>query len=484
MDHRPDIWHHLKDHATVPPPELRERLLLLLDTFAEDHAAEHEAMENRAVFQKLLEYPVPPPATVTSAINAAIKPGGQNPRPKNQTLRLFLAFTAAACFLLLISGIILYNTGLKKERLPLAIHKPATRAGINPTLTTPIPAHHIPAGPAIAANPAAETQSPQLSLAVDGGKLSLVDNNLLTTFTDYRYPALKDYVDAGTRIHLDQYTDISLSPAMIATLKMLYDTKPDGKPDRKARKTRERLEQWESKDKKQFDLHAGSNPLDPVDLAEFIFPPLFSFGRHAHAHTTAAPPAAAMASPDNIESSSPLTVSYRLTLVSRKTNNNIAETYNGGVQTLFAAGGHARLRLASLMRIQSLFLQGKPHTVTMLAESAKPQLETTLTARQWQACNAKYADAAYDLTADTTRLLGYDCKKALIRLHDGRTITAWYTPRIQEPAQSILEPAFAAIPGLVMRYEYTCRHRTVRYTATTLSRRPIDPSVFNITSTP
>ena len=67
---RPDTWHHLKDHETVPPPELRERLLLLLDTFSDDHAADNEAMLNRAQFQRLLEHPIPPPPVVTATITS------------------------------------------------------------------------------------------------------------------------------------------------------------------------------------------------------------------------------------------------------------------------------------------------------------------------------------------------------------------------------------------------------------------------------
>jgi GLPGLI family protein len=82
--------------------------------------------------------------------------------------------------------------------------------------------------------------------------------------------------------------------------------------------------------------------------------------------------------------------------------------------------------------------------------------------------------------SDSLDILGYRCKNALINLRDGRRITAWYTPDIHQPAQARIEPVFAGIPGLVLQYEYTCRRRTVRYTATSLSRRPIDASVFAV----
>lgn len=182
--------------------------------------------------------------------------------------------------------------------------------------------------------------------------------------------------------------------------------------------------------------------------------------------------------------SAPLTVSYTLTLLNKKTTISIAETYNGGIQTLFDAGEHARLRLASLMRIQSIFMSPGGAPVTIVTESTKPRNSVTLTASQWSRYNDKYAGATRDLVDDTVSILGYRCKKALIRLHDGRRISAWYTPRLQTPAQGILEPAFAGIPGLILRYDYTCRRKTIRYTATSLSRQPIDASVFSLPATP
>src|SRR6185437_15109281 len=186
------------------------------------------------------------------------------------------------------------------------------------------------------------------------------------------------------------------------------------------------------------------------------------------------------ASRSSLNDNSPLTISYTLALSTKKTNTCIGETYNGGMQTLFMQHGYSRLRFASLMRIQSEIITPAARTVAILAESVKPRQEIDLTSGQWSAYTSKYAAATYSLVDDSVVILGYRCKKAVIGLRDGRRVTAWYTPGIQQPAQARLEPGFAGIPGLVLRYEYTCRRKTVRYTATELSRRPIDPSVFAI----
>jgi GLPGLI family protein len=119
----------------------------------------------------------------------------------------------------------------------------------------------------------------------------------------------------------------------------------------------------------------------------------------------------------------------------------------------------------------------------LLNESTNKKTKRILTSRQWSANNLQYAGATYDLTPDTTTILGYTCKKALISLNNGRQIIAWYTPAIKKPVLA-LEPAFSGVPGLVLRYEYTCRKKTLRYTATSVSSQPIDPAVFAMTSAP
>lgn len=466
MEKRTDSWHHLQDHATPPPAEVFDKLRQLLDPAPGE-------------MRRLGEHSIPPPPHLRAIIT-----GPRRSRP-------FLQYAAAAaCILFCTIGVLFYRA-TRRHDASVTQNKPNPIPAI--TATDTLSDSVTAASPkALAGNipDSANTQAIALSpiaLTVDGERFTLTDNSPLATFTSYNYPALGKHVnhrknETTLHIHLDQYTNIALSPVMTATLRDLYDTRPDGTPSRKAKKTRDKLGKWDTEDKKEFDLHYMSNPLDPMDLAEFLFPPLFSFGRHSGGAPLSAAVPAKHPATQATAANSPLTVSYTLTLVAKKTNTGIAEAYAGGIQTLFdaGAGGHARLRLASLMRIQSIFLTPGAETVTILTESAKPRNGITLTPGQWFLYNDKYTRATRDLQNDTTVILGYPCKKALITLHDGRRISAWYTPNIQDQAQTRLEPAFTGIPGLVLRYEYTCRKKTVRYTATSLSRQPIDPSVFLI----
>jgi hypothetical protein len=76
--------------------------------------------------------------------------------------------------------------------------------------------------------------------------------------------------DKDMKVHLDQYTNIVISKQVIAMIKEMYQVRSNGKPTRRARKMKERLEDWKKADEKHFDSTAFFNAADPFDLAEFI----------------------------------------------------------------------------------------------------------------------------------------------------------------------------------------------------------------------
>jgi hypothetical protein len=480
MDKRSDIWRHLQDHQTPPPQEVFDRLQRTLDQPDSD---------GRSGLGRLQDHAVSPPAFLSIKVSKAAM------APKKNLLRLILPYAAAACLLLVVAVIVIDRSASRPKPGPAFAHGVPAKTN-NPIQKDTASNETAAALPGSATDSsvkvAATGQDLSPLLTIDGDRFALVDNNPLLTFTSFKYPALTSYVDKNTtgklKIRLDQYTNIVLSPAMTSMIKDLYGTRSTGKPTRRARRTKERLEKWKTADEEYFDGKAlpgaiGSpNPLDPIDLAEF----LFSSARKLHSPATPAPPHAAEAPDTHPAATDDVTVSYALTLISKRKDNGIGETYNGGIETLFAGSSdyRGRLRLASLMRIQSAFLSQDKETITLLRESGHKKTSTRLTADGWARYNKKYLGLACNLTDDTISILGYVCKKATITLQDNRQIVAWYTPRIKKPACSLLEPAFSSLPGLVLQYEYATRKKAIRYTATAISRKPIDPAVFRIPSNP
>lgn len=178
-----------------------------------------------------------------------------------------------------------------------------------------------------------------------------------------------------------------------------------------------------------------------------------------------------------------LAISYTIDIKTGSKKINVAETYTGGSKTIFITKDKARIRLLSLMRIESIFFLPTPDSTTQIfriKESAKKSTPQELTLAEWQQFNNKYDSARCELiTGETKIILDYECKKAVVHLADGRKITVYYTPEIN-PLQSIYEPAFAKVPGLVLEYSYSYKDGTSTYTATSIIRESIDPDIFAV----
>jgi len=177
-----------------------------------------------------------------------------------------------------------------------------------------------------------------------------------------------------------------------------------------------------------------------------------------------------------------LTVVYNIAIKSKSKKAGIEETYNGGLKTVFLQGNKTRIRMVTLMRIQSLFFlpQKKPgKEVVLLKEFGKVKYKTYLDSSNWLKLNEKYDSVVCELSGDTATILNYPCKKMLLYLAGGQAITVFYTDSIRIKNE-FAEPIFKCVPGLVLRYEYTTKKGSISYTASEIKGKKIDPSVFVI----
>lgn len=111
-------------------------------------------------------------------------------------------------------------------------------------------------------------------LLINGSKFTIVDNDYLATFASFNETNLPEFLRAdnpvATQITIDDYASITITEGMGAMMKKMYKTKKSGKPTRRARKQKEKLEKWKKADADFFNPNANLNPLDPIDLGNFI----------------------------------------------------------------------------------------------------------------------------------------------------------------------------------------------------------------------
>ncbi|MES1216890.1 MAG: hypothetical protein ABUT20_15350 [Bacteroidota bacterium] len=115
----------------------------------------------------------------------------------------------------------------------------------------------------------------QKDMTIDDYKFPIIDNDLLVTFAGFSYSQVPDFISKPTEntftIKVDQYSSISVSESMSKMIRNMNQFRSNKKPTRRARKERARLEKWKKADTEQFDKSLKNNPLDPIDLAEFVF---------------------------------------------------------------------------------------------------------------------------------------------------------------------------------------------------------------------
>ena len=178
-----------------------------------------------------------------------------------------------------------------------------------------------------------------------------------------------------------------------------------------------------------------------------------------------------------------LTITYSLRIEGNK-KTGIEEVYNGGNKTIFISNNHLRVRLVSLMRIESMFFTSSGDTsqsaVTIVKESGKDKFKTRIYINDWKKINSKYDGVKYNFTEDTATVLSYSCKKVIVKLKNNKEIIAWYTVKFYNPLLVNADPAFAGIPGAVLMYQYKQKAKSLTYTATEININTVHSNIFII----
>lgn len=305
MANRTDILSRLRSYEVAPPADAFQTLMNKLGQ--ELAAAKEEAM--LGAWQGLQELDIPPPATLSDTLakamvqqplfatlqeHAIMPPAGlfnnileqtinthqQTPAAPPAAVRSFVprVRAVAAVILLMMAGYTLYNISTNKADTapPTAFHDPNQgRQSAKKTQPSKQPNNHAMARFRVYDNPKTENYFVNDVFVADGSGLPLVDNDFMVTFASYEWDDLPAFLyeeeENELMVRLDQYSYFTISENMMNNLRKMYQHRANGTPTRKAKRELARLEKWKQADEAQFDKKHTGNPLDPIDLAEFIF---------------------------------------------------------------------------------------------------------------------------------------------------------------------------------------------------------------------
>ena len=133
-------------------------------------------------------------------------------------------------------------------------------------------------------------------------------------------------------------------------------------------------------------------------------------------------------------------------------DNATASMRQKATKTVYIKSNNARIDLVAPAYAQSTIYNKSTGMATVLRSFGEDKYMTSLNAKQWRKLNMPLDSIQMQFTTDSISVLDYSCKKALLQLKNGTTVTVYYTTAII-PSVRDYEYMFKDIPGFVLGYE-------------------------------
>jgi len=168
------------------------------------------------------------------------------------------------------------------------------------------------------------------------------------------------------------------------------------------------------------------------------------------------------------------TISYLLSRSGKTDKNNTAYS------TVYIKGKEIRVDFINNSFSQTIFYNGNLGNATILKTVGQSKYIANYTAEEWQKENEVYKDATVVFTNNTKKILDYECKEAVITLKNGKSYSAYFTPKLV-PTVKANPFANENIPGLILEYELlTDEKDKIFYSADNINFNPVPASKFEI----
>ena len=152
-------------------------------------------------------------------------------------------------------------------------------------------------------------------------------------------------------------------------------------------------------------------------------------------------------------------------------------------KTLFIKGRKTRTDINYSSFHQSTILDNKTGDAVVLKTIGTDKYISSFTAQQWKEKNNKWDDVKVSFTNETTKVLTYTCRKAILTTKNDNHFVVYYTTDFV--ASTTENPyQFKSIPGLILEYEsQTGEGKLITFKATDIDFSPVPVSKFEIPTT-
>ncbi len=175
------------------------------------------------------------------------------------------------------------------------------------------------------------------------------------------------------------------------------------------------------------------------------------------------------------------TITYSLQVAaSGQSGSETDQLFKASSKTVYIKGNNSRVDLVSPSFLQTMIYDRSTGNAVILREMGANKFMTRLNSKDWVSQNSKFSGMTIAFLNETKNILGYDCKKAVLKLQNGSQFTVFYATAIA-PSVREFEYQFKDIPGFVLEYEaMEAGGQTITYTATKINLNPVQASKFDI----
>jgi GLPGLI family protein len=172
------------------------------------------------------------------------------------------------------------------------------------------------------------------------------------------------------------------------------------------------------------------------------------------------------------------TLTYKVE-VGNSISNQQTQSSNASQYKIYIKGLSSRSDLITSMGSESAIYDAKKENGYITKSYSGQKLLINLTKADWLTQNAKFQQLKFDVTTETKKISGYDCKKAISKLASGETIVVYFEPNIILSNQDY-SLAFPGLQGLPIIIESESKGNIFRYTLSDIIYDNLASNLFEI----
>lgn len=158
------------------------------------------------------------------------------------------------------------------------------------------------------------------------------------------------------------------------------------------------------------------------------------------------------------------------------------DALNGATTTVYLKGNNSRVDMLSSLGKEITIYSSRTDGAVILKEFSGQRLMITLNKANWISKNKMYSNINFELTNEYKNIAGYNTRKAIATLADGKTFAVYYSPDLI-PANKNYDATFTDLPGLPIQYEIESGKMKFKYTIGKINYDPVQVSLFDFPTT-